>query len=438
MVKNSTLVAAVSSRCLLSAAGADRRAAARRIRSLDGVGLALPQRVEDGGLLRLVAVAAEAIAVADLAAVEAHGGAGHRRFAEVERPPPPPVRPRTITSPVSGPRTRWRRACPAPGAPEFAQAALGGVARPSTPSPRLCPLRADWTVHSFACSNLSSLLYKHMTLPLLYAFRMNLHDNVEPPCRGARSAGWRCGARSPTPSGLDIVGGKLNEGDKPRWRAAAGRTLRRQSPHGAPRARGADGGGRGCGPSTGQRHLRRRSAAAAAYRVGKRTRFNEGLAGQDAGAQPASCCRSRIERASARSAEALAVKPGARLIRLETVSLRRWTVAEPAARAKLPEARLPGLSPRSTCRSRCRSPRRSSTTASRTIRAPSPASRPATPPPRRRRPSSSPPGLGSAGVGRRGRSTMEGVLHPRHAHALPGGSDGAGGSADELHAKLEA
>lgn len=55
------------------------------------------------------------------------------------------------------------------------------------------------------------------------------------------------------------------------------------------------------------------------YRVGRRTRFNEGLAGQTR-ERSRTLLSSHIERASARVADRLGLKPGARVIRLETVA----------------------------------------------------------------------------------------------------------------------
>jgi GntR family phosphonate transport system transcriptional regulator len=63
-----------------------------------------------------------------------------------------------------------------------------------------------------------------------------------------------------------------------------------------------------------------RSARRLSYPIGKRTRFSEGLAGQ-AQTLVGQLLSSRIENASAAAAAALALKPGSKVIRLETMSL---------------------------------------------------------------------------------------------------------------------
>ncbi|WP_108397272.1 phosphonate metabolism transcriptional regulator PhnF [Devosia submarina] len=63
-----------------------------------------------------------------------------------------------------------------------------------------------------------------------------------------------------------------------------------------------------------------RSARRLSYPIGKRTRFSEGLAGQ-ASVITAQLLSSTIENASAAAATALDLKPGAKLIRMETLSL---------------------------------------------------------------------------------------------------------------------
>lgn len=77
------------------------------------------------------------------------------------------------------------------------------------------------------------------------------------------------------------------------------------------------------------------------YPVGRRTRFGEGLAGQTR-ERRSELLSSRIERATARLAQALGVKPGTRLIRSETVS---YADGRPLARATgwLVEARFKGF-----------------------------------------------------------------------------------------------
>lgn len=138
---------------------------------------------------------------------------------------------------------------------------------------------------------------------------------------------------------LDIVGGKLAEGDRldgelplsERFgvnRHTVRRALAVLAEEGVVRAEH----GRG----TFVAEARRLS-----YRVGKRTRFNEGLAGQTQ-KRSRTLLSHRIERANARLAEALAVKPGARLIRFETIS---FADGRPLARASgwFPEERFPDL-----------------------------------------------------------------------------------------------
>lgn len=77
------------------------------------------------------------------------------------------------------------------------------------------------------------------------------------------------------------------------------------------------------------------------YPIGRRTRFSEGLAGQ-VRQRSSQLLSSKIERATARLAEALAVKLGTRLIRHETVS---FADGRPLARATgwFPEARFAGF-----------------------------------------------------------------------------------------------
>lgn len=136
---------------------------------------------------------------------------------------------------------------------------------------------------------------------------------------------------------LDIVGGKLESGDKldgeltlaERFgvnRHTVRRALAVLEEEGVVRAEH----GRG----TFVAEARRLS-----YRVGRRTRFNEGLAGQTRERSRA-LLSSHIERASARIAEALAIKPGVRVIRLETVS---FADGRPLSRATgwFPEQRFP-------------------------------------------------------------------------------------------------
>ena len=97
--------------------GASRAAARRpRPRPRRGVGV-LPQRIEDRGEPRLLRVAAERIGVADLR----RSAAGPSARVTVASPrlngaPPPPMRPRTMTSPVSGPRSDLGLAAASPAA----------------------------------------------------------------------------------------------------------------------------------------------------------------------------------------------------------------------------------------------------------------------------------------------------------------------------------
>lgn len=159
-----------------------------------------------------------------------------------------------------------------------------------------------------------------------------LSRNAEAPAGGV--ALWRQIADAIR---LDIVGGKLNEGDRlagelplaERFgvnRHTVRRALAVLAEEGVVRAEH----GRG----TFVAEARRLS-----YRVGRRTRFNEGLAGQTR-ERSRTLLSSRIERANARLAEALQVRPGARLIRHETIS---FADGRPLARASgwLPEDRFP-------------------------------------------------------------------------------------------------
>jgi GntR family transcriptional regulator, phosphonate transport system regulatory protein len=117
---------------------------------------------------------------------------------------------------------------------------------------------------------------------------------------------------------LDIVGGKLARGDKlPGEMALAERfavnrhTVRRAL--GALAEEGVVSAQQGRG--TFVEHARRLS-----YRIGKRTRFSEGLAGQ-ARKIERQLLSSRIDNASANVAAALRLKPGAKTVRLETLSI---------------------------------------------------------------------------------------------------------------------
>lgn len=117
---------------------------------------------------------------------------------------------------------------------------------------------------------------------------------------------------------LDIVGGKLASGDRLPTEAILAQRFAANR-HTVRRALSvlADEGVVGAeqGRGTFVRNARRLS-----YPIGKRTRFSEGLAGQarNIGGRLLS---SRMENASAAVASALALKSGAKVVRLETLSL---------------------------------------------------------------------------------------------------------------------
>lgn len=117
---------------------------------------------------------------------------------------------------------------------------------------------------------------------------------------------------------LDIVGGKLAAGDRlPSETVLAERfcvnrhTVRRALA--ALEAEGAVHAEQGRGTFV-------LSARRLSYRIGRRTRFSENLAGQ-ARELTSKLLASRLENASAKVATALGLKPGAKVIRLETLSL---------------------------------------------------------------------------------------------------------------------
>ena len=136
---------------------------------------------------------------------------------------------------------------------------------------------------------------------------------------------------------LDIVGGKLNSGDKLEGEVAlAGRfAVNRHTVRRALAALAEEGVVRAeHGRGTFVDQARRLS-----YPIGRRTRFSENLAGQ-ASVVRGQLLSSRIERATVRLARDLDVSPGTRLVRLETLSL---ADGRPLARATgwLPERRFP-------------------------------------------------------------------------------------------------
>lgn len=117
---------------------------------------------------------------------------------------------------------------------------------------------------------------------------------------------------------LDIVGGKLAAGDRlPSEMELAERfAVNRHTVRRALAALEAEGAVRAeQGRGTFVDSARRLS-----YRIGRRTRFSENLAGQ-AREIVSRLLASRLENASAKVAAALALKPGAKVVRLEMLSL---------------------------------------------------------------------------------------------------------------------
>ena len=136
---------------------------------------------------------------------------------------------------------------------------------------------------------------------------------------------------------LDIVGGKLSEGDRLEGeiglaarfgvnRHTVRRALAVLTEEGVLRAEH----GRGTFVAATRR---------LSYPIGRRTRFSEGLATQTR-EQHREILSHRVERATVNVAQGLALKPGTRVIRLETLS---FADNRPLARASgwLPEARFP-------------------------------------------------------------------------------------------------
>jgi GntR family phosphonate transport system transcriptional regulator len=117
---------------------------------------------------------------------------------------------------------------------------------------------------------------------------------------------------------LDIVGGKLAAGDRLPTEAALAQRFSANR-HTVRRAlamlaeEGVVGAEQGRGTFV-------RSARRLSYPIGKRTRFSEGLAGQAQHIR-GQLLSTRIENASTTCATALAIKPGTKVVRLDTVSL---------------------------------------------------------------------------------------------------------------------
>ena len=117
---------------------------------------------------------------------------------------------------------------------------------------------------------------------------------------------------------LDIVGGKLARGEKlPGEMALAERfAVNRHTVRRALAALAEDGVVRAeQGRGTFVAEAKRLS-----YRIGRRTRFSEGLAGQARNLEHR-LIASRIENAGANAAAALKLRPGAKTVRLDTLSL---------------------------------------------------------------------------------------------------------------------
>ncbi len=117
---------------------------------------------------------------------------------------------------------------------------------------------------------------------------------------------------------LDIVGGKLAAGDRLPTEAALAQRFSANR-HTVRRAlamlaeEGVVGAEQGRGTFV-------RSARRLSYPIGKRTRFSEGLAGQARHIR-GQLLSTRIENASTTCSTALAIKPGTKVVRLDTVSL---------------------------------------------------------------------------------------------------------------------
>jgi GntR family phosphonate transport system transcriptional regulator len=117
---------------------------------------------------------------------------------------------------------------------------------------------------------------------------------------------------------LDIIGGKLARGEQlPTEASLAGRfSANRHTVRRALAALAEEGVVRAeQGRGTFVNEARRLS-----YPIGRRTRFSEGLASQTREAH-SELLSSKLENAAANVARGLAIKPGARVVRLETLSL---------------------------------------------------------------------------------------------------------------------
>jgi GntR family phosphonate transport system transcriptional regulator len=117
---------------------------------------------------------------------------------------------------------------------------------------------------------------------------------------------------------LDIVGGKLASGDRLPTEAILAERFSANR-HTVRRALAVLAGEGVVGAEQG-RGTFVRSAKRLSYRIGKRTRFREGLRGQAASLTSLSLSH-RLENATATTAAALGIKPGAKVVRTEGMSL---------------------------------------------------------------------------------------------------------------------